>query len=132
MGLLKNEVESDGIALPARTDVKTHFPPTGHLEFHALHEIIAAPEVLGDLRAGRQAVTMLGHSASDADFSAFHGLTVGGFHMQSPAVYLVERQGFFIAAIGNTEQFLVGKDGKVVSRNVQMMNLEDEIKKLLK
>jgi uncharacterized alpha/beta hydrolase family protein len=28
--------------------------------------------------------------------------------------------------------FLVGKDGKVVSRNGQIANLEDEIKKLLK
>ena len=28
--------------------------------------------------------------------------------------------------------FLVGKDGNVVSRNVQLANLEDEIKKLLK
>jgi thiol-disulfide isomerase/thioredoxin len=28
--------------------------------------------------------------------------------------------------------FLVGKDGKVVSRNVQLLNLEDEVKKLLK
>ena len=28
--------------------------------------------------------------------------------------------------------FLVGKDGKVVSRNVQINNLEDEVKKLLK
>ena len=25
--------------------------------------------------------------------------------------------------------FLVGKDGKVISRNVQMTNLEDEVKK---
>jgi hypothetical protein len=28
--------------------------------------------------------------------------------------------------------FLVGKDGKVVSRTVQMSNLEDEVKKLMK
>jgi hypothetical protein len=28
--------------------------------------------------------------------------------------------------------FIVGKDGKVVSRNGQVANLEDEIKKLLK
>jgi hypothetical protein len=28
--------------------------------------------------------------------------------------------------------FLVGKDGKVVSRTLQMNNLEDEVKKLLK
>ncbi|HBI43981.1 MAG TPA: hypothetical protein DDY78_14195 [Planctomycetales bacterium] len=30
------------------------------------------------------------------------------------------------------ELFLIGKDGKVVSRNVQINNLEDEVKKLLK
>ena len=28
--------------------------------------------------------------------------------------------------------FLIGKDGKVVSRNVQINNLEDEVKKLMK
>jgi hypothetical protein len=38
--------------------------------------------------------------------------------------------GYGVQVLPNT--FLVGKDGKVVSRNVQINNLEDEVKKLLK
>jgi RNA polymerase sigma factor (sigma-70 family) len=83
---------------------------------------------------GGDNVTVLGINLDDKTASSQEALR----KLSPPGVHLFQPGGFdSLPAVQYGVMvlptlFLVGKDGKVVSRSVQMNNLEDEVKKLLK
>src|SRR5918998_319808 len=88
--LFQHEVKADDVLFAAGRDLELDEPPAGHLELHALDQIVAVATVLGDNRLGWHAMTVTRHVAMDGDSGVLDRLSIRCFEVQGPGMQLVD------------------------------------------
>src|SRR5207253_765607 len=81
---LQDHIEAHRIVLAGGVNAEVDHPPAAHLEFHALDQVVAVAQLLGDLRLRWQPVAVLRHIAIDSDRRGGHGPSIRHFDMQLP------------------------------------------------
>jgi hypothetical protein len=88
---MQHHVEMHYIGLTVCSDGEVHEPPTPHLKFQTVNQIITIPKIFGNARLGGQSMTMLRHVSINVYVRVFHRSAISRLNMESPLVYLVDK-----------------------------------------